>query len=62
VTIDLLNSLGQKMKTVFTGTMTRGKHNLDISDKINYVSPGIYLLKIQASNNMMTVKLMISKK
>jgi Alpha amylase, catalytic domain/Secretion system C-terminal sorting domain/Carbohydrate-binding module 48 (Isoamylase N-terminal domain) len=59
VFIDLLNNLGQKIKTVFSGTMTKGKHSLDISDKINNVPAGIYLLRIQAANKVLPVKLLI---
>ena len=57
VEIDLLNNLGQKIKTVFSGTMARGKHSLDISDKINNVPAGVYLLRIQAANKVLPVKL-----
>jgi hypothetical protein len=59
VLVDLLNNLGQKIKTIFSGTMARGKHSLDISDKINNVPAGVYLLRIQAANNMLPVKLLI---
>ena len=57
VDIDLLNTLGQKIKTVFSGTMTRGKHSLDLTDKINTLPQGAYLLRIQAGINMLSVKL-----
>jgi hypothetical protein len=57
VLVDLLNNLGQKIKTIFSGTMARGKHSLDISDKINNVPAGVYLLRIQAANKVLQVKL-----
>ena len=59
VFVDLLNHLGQKMKTVFSGTMTRGKHSIDLTDKINNVPAGVYLLRIQAANKVLPVKFMI---
>lgn len=58
VQVDLLNQPGQKIKTIFSGTMTKGKHSLDITDKINNVPAGIYLIRIQAANNVLPVKLM----
>jgi hypothetical protein len=59
VVVDLLNNTGQKIKTIFSGTMTRGKHSLDISDKIKNVPAGFYLLRIQAGNKKMPLKLVI---
>ncbi len=57
VQVDLLNKLGQKIKTVFSGTMTRGKHSLELTDKINNVPSGVYLIRIQAANKVLPVKL-----
>jgi hypothetical protein len=57
VVIDLLNNLGQKIKTIFSGTMTRGKHSFNLSDKISTIQSGVYLLKIQAGLNVLPVKL-----
>ncbi|HEY6063687.1 MAG TPA: T9SS type A sorting domain-containing protein, partial [Chitinophagaceae bacterium] len=59
VQVDLLNNLGQKIKTIFSGTMTRGKHSLDLTDKINNVPAGVYLLRIQAANKVLPVKLLV---
>ena len=57
VVIDLLNNLGQKIKTIFSGTLTRGKHGLDLTDKINTIPSGVYVLRIQAGLNVLPVKL-----
>ncbi len=57
VLVDLLNNMGQKIKTVFAGTMTKGKHNLNLEEKINNVPAGVYLLRIQAANKVLPVKL-----
>lgn len=57
VVLDLMNNAGQKVKTVFSGTLSRGIHNLDISDRINDIPSGIYFLRIQSGNNILTVKL-----
>ncbi len=59
VEVDLLNKLGQKVKSIFSGTMTRGKHSVVLTDKINNVPAGVYLIRIQAANKVLPVKLMI---
>lgn len=59
VQVDLLNSLGQKVTTVFSGNLSRGKHRLTLSDKINNLPAGTYLLNIQAGNKTKPVKLVI---
>lgn len=57
VQVDLLNNLGQKIKTIFSGTMTKGKHSLPLTDKINNLPAGVYLLRIQTANKVLPVKL-----
>ncbi|HMT12406.1 MAG TPA: T9SS type A sorting domain-containing protein, partial [Ignavibacteria bacterium] len=59
VQVDLLNNLGQKVTTVFSGNLSRGKHRLTLSDKINNLPAGTYLLNIQAGNKTKPVKLVI---
>jgi hypothetical protein len=59
VFVDLLNNMGQEIKTIFSGTMTKGKHSLDLSNKINNIPAGVYLLRIQTANKTLPVKLVI---
>lgn len=57
VVLDLLNNAGQKIKTVFSGTLSRGIHNLDLSENINAIPSGVYYLRIHSGSNMLPVKL-----
>jgi|CXWL01.1.fsa_nt_gi hypothetical protein len=59
VQVDLLNNIGQKIATIFSGTLSRGKHRLSLSDKINNLPAGTYLLNIQSVNKAAPVKLVI---
>ncbi|MBL0272711.1 MAG: 1,4-alpha-glucan-branching protein [Chitinophagaceae bacterium] len=59
VLVELVFLSGQKGITVFTGTMTRGKHSIPLGDKINNLPAGIHLLKIQSSNKEISIKLVI---
>ncbi|MEO7983236.1 MAG: alpha-amylase family glycosyl hydrolase [Bacteroidota bacterium] len=59
VQVDLLNGLGQKLGVIFSGNMVRGKHRLQLSDKINNLPAGIYLLNIQSGNKAIPVKMII---
>jgi len=57
--VDLLNNLGQKVATIFSGNLPRGKHRMPLSDKINNLPAGTYLLSIQSANKATPVKLVI---
>ncbi len=57
--IQLINSSGQIMRSVFDGTLTKGKHRLQLADKINNLAAGIYLLKVTAANKEVVVKVVI---
>ena len=59
VQVDLLNNLGQKIKTVFSGNFSRGKHSIYLTDKINNLPAGTYLLNVQSVNKATSVKLVI---
>ena len=58
-TTELFNAAGQKMATVLAQMFTRGKHRIPLTDKINKLPAGIYLLSIQAANKKTQVKLAI---
>jgi glycosidase len=59
VQVDMLNNLGQKVATIFSGNLPRGKHRMPLSDKINNLPAGTYLLNIQSANKATPVKLVI---
>jgi hypothetical protein len=56
IQIDIFNSLGQKVKNVFSGNLTRGKHSLPLSDKINHLPAGTYLINIKSVNKATSLK------
>lgn len=55
----LINSQGQQVGTVFSGVLVKGKHHVTLTDKINNLPAGIYLLKLQLKNQTGLVKVMI---
>jgi glycosidase len=59
VQIELLNSLGQKVSTIFSGNLSRGKHTLQLQDKINNLPAGAYLLQLQSLNKTTALKFVI---
>jgi len=59
VQVDLYNSTGQKIGTVFSGTLSRGKQRLTLSDKINNLAAGTWMLQVKAQANTASVKLVI---
>ena len=59
VQVDLINNLGQKVATIFSGNLPRGKNSMPLSDKINNLPAGTYLLNIQTVNKATPVKLVI---
>jgi hypothetical protein len=59
VEVILYNNLGQKITSIYAGTLTRGKHRLPLSDKINNLAAGTWLLHIQTATKTTPVKLLI---
>lgn len=57
--VTLINSEGQQSGTIFSGVLPKGKHYLTLTDKINNLAAGIYLLKLQSKNQTGLVKIMI---
>ena len=57
--IEVLNSFGQKVSHVFSGNLSRGKHSLPLSDKINNLPAGTYLINIKSVNKSTSVKFVI---
>ena len=55
----LINAMGQQVGTFFSGVLTKGKHRLPLTDKINNLPAGMYLLKVQSTNQTGLVKIMI---
>ncbi len=59
VHIDLVNETGQLVKTIFNEMLTKGKHNIPLSSKINNLPGGIYLLQIQSAKKTAITKIAV---
>lgn len=55
----LYDHLGQRIKSLYTGQLTRGKHKILLADKLDNLAAGVYLVKIHSVNHSVSVKLSI---
>jgi 1,4-alpha-glucan branching enzyme len=58
VQVDLWNTFGQKITTIYSGFMTKGKHRLQFNDVIINLPGGSYLIQVQSKNKSTTLKLL----
>ena len=58
VQIDLLNLLGQKIKTVYSGFLSKGDHSLPLNNNKKLPS-GTYLLKADTKSSTRTIKIVL---
>jgi hypothetical protein len=58
VQVDLWNAVGQRMMTIHSGFLPKGKHQLSFPAVINWRA-GNYLLKVQLNSKISTIKLVI---
>jgi len=56
---DLHTMQGQVVRNVFSATLGAGEHSISLSDKINNLAAGIYLLKIESNRQHQYIKIMI---
>ncbi len=61
VHVVLQNNLGQIITTIFSGTLSRGKHKLSLLDKVNNYPAGTYLLKIKYLNKETMIKIVLQQ-
>ena len=57
--VQLINALGQRMGNIYSGVLMKGKHRLSLTDKINNLPAGIYMLKIHSKNESGLIKIVI---
>jgi hypothetical protein len=57
VQIDVLNALGQKLKTLHTGVQQPGNYKLDFSGKENGLDAGVYFIKLNMGDTVITKKI-----
>jgi len=55
ISIQLFNSIGQQVETLFQGTMKTGSQSLNFN--LNHLIQGVYVIKVQAGNELTTYKL-----
>ncbi|MEO6613126.1 MAG: alpha-amylase family glycosyl hydrolase [Chitinophagaceae bacterium] len=59
LTLELWNETGQKVSTVFSGVLSKGKHTLSFNQTTGKLSSGTFLLKAQLKNKTNTCKLVL---
>jgi len=59
VTVDLYNSVGAKMKTLFNGLQINGKHTMHISTSEENLAAGIYFIHLNISGNLTISKIVV---
>ncbi|NOT51762.1 MAG: T9SS type A sorting domain-containing protein [Chitinophagaceae bacterium] len=57
--ISIINQTGQLVCTAFKGVLIKGRNVLQLQDKISGLPSGTYLVRINASNKIVTVKMII---
>jgi glycosidase len=59
ISIDMWNSLGQKISNVYTGFLTKGIHVMSIPSAMKKYAKGNYLLRVQAGNKSSSVQFVL---
>lgn len=59
VNAELQTMQGQVIRPVFSGRLSAGEHRVSLTDKINNLAAGIYLLKINSSRQHQYIKILI---
>jgi hypothetical protein len=57
--VEIFNATGQKISTLFAGVLTRGVQRIPLTDKINNLPAGTYLLQIHTNKQRVPVKLIL---
>jgi hypothetical protein len=59
VQVDLFNIQGQKIESIFSGFLVKGKHTLSFDQTINKLTSGTYLLTVQVNGKIAPVKIIL---
>lgn len=59
VSINIVNSAGQSLLSVFSGILTKGTHRLQLESKINNLPAGTYLIRVESLNRFVVKKIII---
>ncbi len=59
VTIEMINVLGVKVQTLFSGHQSNGQYNYTFNPKIGSLQPGIYFISLTANNKTQTIRIIV---
>ncbi len=59
---EMFNALGVKVFETKELNYTSGKHEIDLSQRIQTLSPGVYILKLQSENNEQHIRIVKQKR
>ncbi|MDP9229206.1 MAG: T9SS type A sorting domain-containing protein, partial [Bacteroidota bacterium] len=58
VKVDLWNAVGQRVTTIYSGFLTKGKHQLSFDEAARNLPNGNYMMRVQSKNKNNTLKLL----
>ena len=58
VNVNLLNTLGQQIESIFEGNLRKGENNIAI--KTSNLTKGIYYINVNINNHIVTKKLLVN--
>ncbi len=59
VRAEIINFMGQRVKTILSQNLPKGKYTATLSDKINNLPKGIYLIKIVEGSDDVSVRMVV---
>ncbi|RYZ40164.1 MAG: T9SS type A sorting domain-containing protein, partial [Sphingobacteriales bacterium] len=59
INVTLETIQGQAARAVFAGRLAAGEHKVSLTDKINNLAAGIYLLKVSSNKQHQYIKILI---
>ena len=57
--VDLLNTSGQKVITLYAGILTKGNHKILFNNTVKDLPEGLYFVRVQTNNKTNTVKIIL---
>lgn len=57
--INLFNVTGQQSSVIFSGLLVKGKHRMPLTNKINNLPAGVYLLKVQSKKETGLARILV---
>lgn len=57
--MNLINTTGQQLGRIYSGLMTKGRNQVSLTDKINNLPAGIYLIRVQSKGEAGLVRILV---